>query len=345
MKTRSTLVLIPAMLLLVLGGWLYWQREQAQLDNASLPTAETEPVPDRVKLLLDWAPNTNHTGLYVAKAKGWFAAQGVEVEIIEPGDGVSVEQVVAAGQADFGISYQEAVTLARAEDVPIVSIAAVIQHNTSAFASLKSSGIQTVSDFVGKKYGGWGSPIELATLQAVMTDAGADYNQLTITTLGQTDFVNSIGRENDFQWIYYGWAGIHAAESKIDLNLIWLKDLDPALDYYTPVLITSENLIRERPDLVKRFLHAASQGYLFAIQQPEGAATILLEQVPELDANLVRASQAWISNEYQANARQWGEQSEAVWANYTTWLVEHDQLKAPIDHAAAFTNDFLPDDK
>src|SRR6056297_121501 len=91
---------------------------------------------EEIDFLLDWVPNTNHTGLFVAEEMGWFAEEDIEVNFIQPGTNMSVEQVVGAGRADLGISFQEWVTSARIEGVPIVSLAAVIQHNTSGFASL-----------------------------------------------------------------------------------------------------------------------------------------------------------------------------------------------------------------
>ena len=109
---------------------------------------------ESVQVVLDWFPNTNHTGLYVALEQGYYAEEGLDVEIIQPGEGNTAEQLVASGQVQFGVSYQESVTQARAQDIPIVSLAAVIQHNTSGFASLKEDGIVTVRDFEGKRYGG-----------------------------------------------------------------------------------------------------------------------------------------------------------------------------------------------
>ncbi|MBJ8062379.1 ABC transporter substrate-binding protein, partial [Bacillus cereus] len=80
---------------------------------------------------LDWFPNTNHTGLYVAQTKDYYKKQGLDVEIIQPGDNVTAEQMIASGKADFAISAQENVTLARVEGIPVVSVGAIIQHNTS----------------------------------------------------------------------------------------------------------------------------------------------------------------------------------------------------------------------
>lgn len=81
------------------------------------------------------------------------------MDIILPGE-AGADQLVASGKAEFGVGYQESVTQARVQDVPLVSIAAVIQHNTSGFASPKDKGIAKPEDFEGKSYGGWGSPVE-----------------------------------------------------------------------------------------------------------------------------------------------------------------------------------------
>ncbi|MDP6127843.1 MAG: ABC transporter substrate-binding protein, partial [Dehalococcoidales bacterium] len=113
-------------------------------------------------------------------------------------------------------------------------------------------------------------------------------------------------------------------------------------DYYTPVVIVSENTISDRPEVVKALMKALSRGYDFAIENPGEAADILLAAAPELDAELVRASQDWLSRYYQADAPRWGEQKESVWQDYTDWMVEHGILASPISAADAFTNEFLP---
>lgn len=136
--------------------------------------------------------------------------QGLDVEIIQPGDNVTAEQMIASGKADFAISAQENVTLARVEGIPVVSVGAIIQHNTSAFASLKKDNMTSPKDFEGKRYGGWGGPAEEATLKTIMDKHQADFNKVEKIILGQTDFFKSIGRDADFEWIYYGWDGIEA---------------------------------------------------------------------------------------------------------------------------------------
>lgn len=304
-----------------------------------------ESKEQKVKVVLDWFPNTNHTGLYVAKTKDYYKKQGLDVEIIQPGENTSAEQMVASGKADFGVSYQENVTTARVEDIPVVSIGAVIQHNTSAFASLKKDNITSPKAFEGKRYGGWGAPAEEATLKTVMDKHQADYNKVQKVVLGQTDFFKSIGRDADFEWIYYGWDGIEAKRKGIELNTIMLKDLNPALDYYSPVMITSEKHAKQDKDFVKKFMKATTEGYDFAIKEPKEAADILIKNVPDINKELVQESQKWLSTKYQDDAKAWGVQKEEVWTNYMNFLYDNKVIKKKIDVKAAFTNEFLPSEK
>lgn len=240
-----------------------------------------------VKIVLDWTPNTNHTGLYVAKEKGYFKEQGLDVQIIQPGNS-GAEQMVASGQADFGVSYQENVTHARTQGIPIISIAAVLQHNTSGFASLRDKQIQRPKDFEGKVYGGFGSPVEKQILTSLMEKDQADANKVKIINTGNVDFFQASKQNIDFMWIYYGWTGIEAELRGEKLNMVYLKDYDRALDYYTPVLITSEKQISQNKETVQSFMKAVSKGYQFAIDHPDQAADILIREVPDLNPELVK---------------------------------------------------------
>jgi len=295
----------------------------------------------KVVFMLDWVPNTNHTGIYVAKEKGYFAQKGLDVEIVQPSQGGTTD-LVATGKAQFGVSSQEEITMARAAGVPLVSIATVIQHNTSGFASKKEINIKSPGDFEGKRYGGWGSASEEAMLRAVMQKAGADPTRLKMINIGTADFFTAINRDIDFGWIFYAWTGIEAELRGLPLNVIWLKDLDPALDYYTPLLFASEQVIKNDPKLARDFLAAASMGYNFAAENPDQAAEILLKQVPELNSELVKKSQKWLSPKYKDDAARWGEQKKEVWQNYTNWLDQQKLLPGKVEVEKAFTNEFLP---
>jgi ABC-type nitrate/sulfonate/bicarbonate transport system substrate-binding protein len=311
-------------------------------------TATKAPEDEKVELekitvILDWVPNTNHTGLYVALENGYYEEEGLEVEIIQPTAGGSAD-LIAAGQGEFGVSYQEQVTYARTatDPLPVVSIAAVIQHNTSGFASPKTKNIATAKEFEGKKYGGWGSPMEEAMLRGLMTKEGADFDKLEMIDIQASDFFTSVENHVDFTWIFYGWDGIAAELRDYDLNFIKLQDVEPALDFYTPVLITSESLLIERPELAKKFLNATSKGYNFSIDNPAEAGKILIKFVPELDEEMVVASQEYLAKEYKAQASRWGEMKAEIWETYGNWMFENDLLENQLIVDEAYTNDFLP---
>ena len=296
-----------------------------------------------VTFMLDWVPNTNHTGVFVAEANDYFEEAGLAVEIIQPGE-VYPEAAVASGATDFGISFQEQVTLARADDVPIVSIATVLQHNTSGFASAAALNVASPVDFEGLRYGSFGSPFEAPTIEVLMNCDGGNFSQLEIVNTGWSDPLALIAEEQiDVAWIFYGWQGFQAQQQGVGINVLMMEDYFNCVpDYYTPVVIASEDTIAYEPEVVKAMMRALSRGYDFAIQNPSEAAELLLAAVPELDTELVKASQDWISKYYQAGAPRWGEQKESVWQDYTDWMVKHGILSAPISASDAFTNEFLP---
>jgi ABC-type nitrate/sulfonate/bicarbonate transport system substrate-binding protein len=301
------------------------------------------PSPAEVTLMLDWVPNTNHTGIFVAQEKGYFEEAGLDVEIIQPGE-VFAQQAVVSGAADFGVDFQEQLTMARADGVPIVSIAAIIQHNTSGFASRAALGVESPAGWEGLRYGSYGGPFEEPTLRMLMECDGGDFGKLEIVNTGFADPLALLAEEQtDLAWIFYAWQGVQARQQGIDLNVVMMADwLDCIPDYYTPIFIASEQTVAERPEVVRAFLEAISRGYSFAIEHPDEAADILLKAAPELDEALVRESQAWLSPRYQADAPRWGEQKLSVWEDYAGWMAENGIIAGPIDAQAAFTNEFLP---
>lgn len=294
-----------------------------------------------ITVVLDWTPNTNHTGLYVARDNGYYEEAGLNVTIVQPGES-GADTMVAAGNAQFGVSYQESVTLARTQNVPLVSIAAVIQHNTSGFAAPISKNIKSPKDFEGKVYGGWGSPVEDAMIQSMMLNENADPTKVENISIGDADFFTAVKRDIDFAWIYYAWTGVEAELRGEEIDMVYLRDYAIELDYYTPVLVTNEKMIADEPDTVKAFMKATAQGYQFAMDEPEKAADLFVKAEPDLDAELVKASQQWLSTRYQDDAPRWGEQKLEVWNNYAEWMEKYKLLEGTFDAEKAFTNDYLP---
>lgn len=298
---------------------------------------------DKVTFVLDWIPNTNHTGIYTSIEKGYFEDENIEVEVIQPSEG-STETLVASGQGEFGVSFQETVTTARTSDnpVPVVAVAAILQHNTSGFAALSKKNINSPKDFEGKTYGSWGTEIETAFIKTVMEKENADFNTLDVIDISSYDFLTSIKGEVDFQWIYYGWDGIAAKISEESISFIKLQDIAPELDFYTPVIITSEDMTEKNPDLIKRFLKAATKGYEYAIENPEDSVKDLLKHAPETDEKIAKASQIYLADEYISDANRFGEMKEDVWTTFSQWMYENQVINKELDIDSAYTNEFLP---
>jgi ABC-type nitrate/sulfonate/bicarbonate transport system substrate-binding protein len=329
---KYKVILMLVVIVVMVGSLVGCQKDQ-----------ETQEELQKVTVVLDWVPNTNHTGLYVAKNMGFYEELGLDVEIIQPSEGGSAD-LIAAGQGQFGISYQEQVTYAKTTEnpLPVKAIAAIIQHNTSGFASPVAKEIVFPSDFEGKKYGGWGSPMEEATIKALMDVDGGDFSKVETVDIGALDFFAAVENHVDFTWIYYGWDGVNAELKDYPINFIKLQDVDENLDFYTPLLITSESLIEEDPALINKFLEATSKGYEYAVTNPEKAVEELLKDIPEIDRDLAIASQKYLVNEYIADASQWGIMKLEIWDNYGKWMNEKGLLEKPLDAEGAFTNEFLP---
>lgn len=297
---------------------------------------------EEITVLLDWVPNTNHTGLYVAVEEGFYREEDLEVNIIQPSEG-GPAGLIAAGQGEFGISYQEQVTYARTsgEPLPVVAIAAIIQHNTSGFASPKNKEIERPLDFEGKKYGGWGSPVEEAMIKALMENDNADFSKTEIVTIGAVDFFAAVQQYVDYTWIYYGWDGVAAELKEFPVNFILLQKYAPELDFYTPVIIAHEQLLNQNPDLVRRFLQATEKGYLFSIANPELAAQDLLTHAPEIDQDIAIASQRYLADQYLSDAPYWGFMENQRWKDYAQWMFERGLISQTLDVENSFTNKFL----
>lgn len=343
-QTKWTLLMLCGLLIAALTacGQSDGKANKAAGNEAASSGKEPSKSMQDVKIVLDWSPNTNHTGLYVAKEQGFYEEEGLNVDILLPGSG-GADAMVASGEVPFGISYQEGVTQGRTQGVPLVSIAAVIQHNTSGFAAPVDRGIKTPKDYEGKTYGGWGSPVEEAILKSIMDQTGADVGKVKFVNMGEADYFTAVKRDIDFAWIFYAWTGIEAELRGEPLDMQYVKDYTDKLDYYTPVIVTNEKTAANDPELVKAFMRATSKGYEYAIEHPEEAADILLKAVPDLDKELVLASQKWLSPKYQDDAARWGEQKREVWQNYSDWMHERGLIEEELDTDKAFTNEFLPE--
>lgn len=310
---------------------------------ASSERPESDSDLQDITVILDYVANTNHTGMYVALEEGYYKEAGLNVQIIEPTEGATAT-LVAVGKGDFGISYQEDVTIARTADepLPIKAIAAIIQHNTSGFASHIDRNILSPKNFEGKTYAGWGGPGEEAVLKAVMSKQGADFSTLNYI-ISDGSGVEALQDRVDLLWTFEGWDNIKCQLADIPIQYLPVSELDPRLDYYTPVIIANTNTLTNRPETVRSFLAATSKGYEYAIAHPEESAEILHTYAPDDSIELLTRSQTYLSEQYARDAKRWGEMKDEVWDNYTDFMTEYGVISASIPAADCYTNEFLPD--
>ena len=299
-----------------------------------------------VTVVLDWTPNTNHTGIYVALANGYFKEAGLDVQVVQPPEDGAVT-LVASGKAQFGVSFQDSLAPAFAGDspMPVTAVAAIIQHNTSGIVSRAGEGMDTPRGLEGKKYATWDLDVEKATIRDVMAADGGNFDLVELIPSTVTDEVSALQSGSvDAIWSFYGWAGVACEVAGLDTDYFEFADIDPVFDYYTPVLIGSNAWLEENPDAARAFLAALSKGYTYAAEHPAEAADILMEAAPELKANsaLVYASQEYLAGEYIAAAARWGEFDGERWAAFFNWLNENDLMEAEIDPDFGYTNDYLP---
>lgn len=303
---------------------------------------ETSAELTEITMVLDWTPNTNHTGLYVAAANGWFEEEGLNVSIVQPPeDGAAL--MVASGKAQFGVDFQDylAGAFGIEEPLPVTAVAAMVQHNTSGIVSLKEKGIDAPAKMEGQTYATWDLPIEKAMLEEIVTADGGNYDKVELVPSTVTDIVSALQADIDCVWIYYGWDGIALEQAELETNYFYFSDIDPAFDFYSPVIIANNDFLESDPETAKAFLRAVKRGYEYAAEHPAEAAAILCEQVPELEPTLVGASQEWLSAQYIADAPAWGVFDAERWNAFYQWLNEKGLVECEIPMDYGFTNDYL----
>ena len=300
-----------------------------------------------VTICLDWTPNTNHTGLYVAAANGYFEEAGLSVSIVQPPeDGATA--ICAAGQVEFAVTVQDnlAAAFAREDPLAVTAVAALLQHNTSGIISRAGEGMDTPKGLEGHQYSTYNGAIELAIMQQVVEADGGDFSKVELIPYTLEDEAGALKDVlTDAIWVYYGWGAINAQLAGLDFDYFYFKDIDPVFDYYTPIIIANNDFLAEHPDTAKAFLSAVAQGYEYAIENPEEAAQILIEgdttgALAGME-DLIVESQKWMADQYKAEVDQWGYIDPARWNAFYNWLSDNGLVDMAIPEDTGFSNDYL----
>ena len=321
-------------------------------DGNPSPSPSPSPGPATVRLALDWTPNTNHVGFYVARAKGLFDAVGIDLQIL-PYATATPETLLAAHQAECGISFQDSLTFAVAKGADIVSVAAILQRTASAIGVLADGPIQRPRDLDGKTYAGFGYPNEVPTLKAVIKSDGGT-GTFEVATLDSAAYEALYNKRADFTIPFTAWEGVEADLRGIDLRYFRFADYGFP-EFYQVVLACDRAWLDREPDAARRFVGATVLGFEAAIADADAAAEALIAQNPGVfDANkeLPRESLDFlIEGDYLIDGRgEFGRQTLEQWEAYSEFLFEEGlladaagkPLTTPLDYPSLFTNDFLP---
>jgi ABC-type nitrate/sulfonate/bicarbonate transport system substrate-binding protein len=316
------------------------------------PAATPAAAPTTVRLALDWTPNTNHLGFYVAQAKSWYDEAGIKLDVL-PYGGTAPEAILAAHQAECGISFQDSLTFAAAAGAPIVSVMAILQHTAQEIAVLASSDITRPRQLDGKTYAGFGYPNEAPTLQSVIKADGGKGTFDTVT-LDTAAYEALYAKRADFVITFSAWEGIEAGQRGIKLRTFKFTDYGFP-DFYQVVLACDADWLAKNPAAAKAFVGATVRGFEYAAASPDDASAILVAQNPSVfDANpeLPKASARYLAEHGLLTdaAGKVGTQTLGTWSGYSGFLYRQGllvdgagkPLTAAPDYASLFTNDYLP---
>lgn len=297
---------------------------------------------DRITLTLDWYPNADHAGIYAAQAEGFFEEAGLEVELQQPSDPAAVLQLVAAGQSEFGVSYENEVTNAAARDVPVQSVMAIMQEPLNSIMSLRESGITSPEDLAGKRVGYAGQSFGTAVLDTVLREAGEDPSSVEKINVG-LDLRPALasGSVDAVVDVYWNIEAVELAQEGLETDVIRLKEV--GVPTYNELLIaTSDSYAEENPEIVRRFVGALVEGHRYALENPEAARDALLAANEELDPEVAEETVA-LTVPLFGTAERIGYQDPEEWRVYVDWAVENGVLPRPVEVDAAMTNEFLPE--
>lgn len=314
---------------------------------AALPASAQE----QVSVALDWTPNTNHVGLYVAQAKGWFEEAGLDVDIL-PYTDTSSGTLVASGVAEFGILSAVGFHSQRATGADMTVVMAIVQHETGRLVfNGEREDIQRPADLDGMTYAGFGSAWEEALISSIIAHDGGQGTFDTVT-LGTSAYEALANGSVDFTLEVSTWEGVNSVLLNRPQRAFRYADYGVP-DQHTTFLGGNGTWLTENPETAEAFVQATQRGYAFAAQNPEEAANILIEETSGMLTNpeLVRASmQALVEGGYlQDEGEPVGLIDDQMIANITEFLFEAGILRGedgqPLDTmpdvSSWFTNDFI----
>lgn len=305
--------------------------------DKSDPSALTE-----VSIMLDWYPNAVHSYLYVAQEKGYFAEEGIKADIQFPATPTDPLNLAAAGKVTLGLYYQPDVIIARANDIPVKSIASIVRSPLNHIVLLEDSPIQSPKDLEGKKVGYPGIPLNEALLETMVKHDGGDFSKVDMIDVG-FELGSSVVSEKVDSVI---GAYINHEVPVLKAKGYETRNFNP-VDYGVPayneiVLVTSDETWKNDQKSIQAFWKAAKKGYEFMKENPEAALEILINNQDEanfpLDEEVEKQSLEILLPKMEEDGAVFGSQDEQSWTEVRDWMYE-----AGLIESAPEVNDMIED--
>lgn len=294
---------------------------------------------DAVSLRLKWFNQAQFAGFYLAKENGLYQAAGLDVQVQPGGPDFPAIQMVAGGNEQFGVTSADQILIARGKGVPIVAVAVLYRKSPFVLFSLKQSGIDAPAKFGGKKIGLKVGGNEELVYRAVLKKTKVAAQGLTEVPV-KFDMTPLLSGQIDVWPGYVINEVLTAREKGFDVNIIWPSDY--GLDLYADTLFTTEAMLRDHPDQVRRFVAASLQGWNAAVARPEEAAQATLKQNAKLNYAHELAMMKESISLLKPDAQPIGSMQPARWKSLHDLLLEAGFLKAPLDLGKAYTTQYLP---
>ena len=299
---------------------------------------EKETGLDKVNVRLKWLHQAQFAGFYTAEQKGFYEKNGIDVSLNPGGVDFPAVQMVSGGGEQFGVTGADQILLAREKGVPVVALAVIYRKSPFVLFSLKDSGITEPKNFINKNVGVKLGGNEELTYRAMMKGADVDTSQVTETPV-KFDISRLLSGQID---VWPGYAineAITAQEKGYDVNIIWPSDY--GVNLYGDTLFTTEDMIKNNPDLVKRFVIATLQGWNYAYNNPDEAVTYTLTYSDQLtrehETKMIQASLDLL----KPDTKPIGAMDKKIWEDMQTLLLENGFMKNSVDVEQAYTNQFL----
>ena len=287
----------------------------------------SETAPETVDVVLDWYPNAVHAFIYQAIEKGYFAEEGLEVNVLFPSNSNDPLTMPAVGKADIGFYYQEDTIIAKAnEDIPVKVLGAVVQEPIAIMASLKENGITKPEDLIGKTIGYSGTQFGEVAVNQLLQSAGASLRDVEMIDVG-FDLMSAMTTHNvDATYGCFINHEIPALEEEgFEMDYMQLTDYGMP-NYYALMLVTGEAQLEQNQDKYTRFLRACQKGFADMKADPEGSLKLMMEnQNAEnfpLTESVERKSFDVLLPLMETADAAFLSQDAAVWQENIDWLYE-----------------------